>query len=161
MFEQHGNTVMPSVILMKVDHASGNEDEQQATSYIIGGYASHGWFISGGGGMQNSSSGQAGNGYGDDSCFLFNLTLNLRFNARADMPYYQFAKKNELRFGNTDLVISEGFNEVKSEIRVPNNHTTELGRNTGSHFCFGNDLTQKDRVPSIIPSAVGQNLEPS
>ena len=96
------------------------------------------------------------------------MTLNLRFNAREGLPYYQFAKKNELRFGNTDLVISEGFNEVKSEIKVPNNFHGEsvsaskkVGEYTGSHFCFGNDLTQKDRVPSIIPSAVGQNLEPS
>ena len=43
-------------------------DEGRDTGYIIGGYASHGWSAS-------------FNLRGDETCFLFNLTSNLRFNA--------------------------------------------------------------------------------
>ena len=45
-------------------------------SYIIGGYASHQW-------KANNAE------LGDENCFLFNLTQNLRFNARGDAPFYQ------------------------------------------------------------------------
>lgn len=43
-------------------------EEGKDVGYIIGGYASHGWSAS-------------FNLRGDESCFLFNLTENLRFNA--------------------------------------------------------------------------------
>jgi hypothetical protein len=75
-FEGYGNkNVTPSVILMKVEALDENKKLQ---SYIIGGYASHSWLISVGNGSGN----------GDDSCFLFNLTLNLRLNARKSKPFY-------------------------------------------------------------------------
>jgi hypothetical protein len=57
---------------------------------------------------------------GDETCFLFNLTLNLRFNARPGMPYYQSTSKDDIRFGNTDLVVKDGFNTVTSHITLPN-----------------------------------------
>lgn len=68
----------PSIILMKIE--MGTDEEGTERSYIIGGYASHGWLVSGGY--------KQGSGNGDSSCFLFNLTLNLRFNAREGLPYY-------------------------------------------------------------------------
>lgn len=75
-FEQFdsGKTVTHSVILMKVDHGN-DEDTSAVKTYIIGGYASHAWRLTGGNNGDNG-------GNGDTSCFLFNLTLNLRFNAR-------------------------------------------------------------------------------
>jgi hypothetical protein len=51
-------------------------------SYVIGGYASDGWLVSG----QQMKQGKEGSG--NSTCFLFNLTANLRFNAREGMPYY-------------------------------------------------------------------------
>lgn len=59
---------------------------------------------------------------GDSSCFLFNLTLNLRFNARISdkIKNYQSATTDEIRFGNNDLVMKENFKDVKSKIAVPN-----------------------------------------
>lgn len=105
----------PSVILMKIDHGL-DEDTSAVKPYIVGGYASHGWLVSGG--MGSGGNGGSGKG-GDNTCFLFNLTLNLRFNARPDLDYYQFSSKEELRFGNSDLVIKDGFNSVTSKISVP------------------------------------------
>ena len=61
-----------NIILMEVVPERSNSKE----SYIIGGYASHQW-------KANNSE------RGDDTCFLFNLTQNLRFNARSDAPFYQ------------------------------------------------------------------------
>lgn len=83
VFENYGDTVTPSVILMKCDH-DFDKDTNAVKSYIIGGYASHGWRVSVG--MGNG--GSTGNGIGGNSCFLFNLTLNLRFNARDGLDYY-------------------------------------------------------------------------
>lgn len=100
---------------MKVDHGF-DEDTSAVKSYIIGGYASHGWRVSVGMG----SGGGSGNGIGGNSCFLFNLTLNLRFNARDGLDYYQYAAQDEIRFGNTDLVIKDDFKTVTSKISVPN-----------------------------------------
>lgn len=56
---------------------------------------------------------------GDESCFLFNLTDNLRFNAVKGKDYYFHAKENEIRFGNSDLVIRDHFGNVTSDIRQP------------------------------------------
>ena len=133
----------PSIILMKVD--LGQEDNGEERCHIIGGYASHGWLVSGG--MKQ------GHGNGDSSCFLFNLTLSLRFNAREAMPYYQHVTGGEeIRFGNTDLVLKDGFSNVTSQITAPTQRGGKQPSSSGgSHFCFGNDLTQKNRVESIIP----------
>ena len=35
------------------------------------------------------------------------------------------------------------------------------GGTSGSHFCFGNDLTQRNRVQSVIPNAVDIQHKPS
>jgi hypothetical protein len=83
------------------------------------------------------------------------------------MPYYQFVEKDEIRFGNTDLVLKGGFQNVTSHINPPASQSlmnvlsnnrggpgqslTESEASGGSHFCFGNDLTQKNKVESIIP----------
>lgn len=91
-------TYTMSIVLIKVDHQSQSEESQEKhlKSFIIGGFASHSW-----------SSLQAKKG--NESCFLFNLTLNLRFNAREGLDYYQYSSlqqgKEELRFGNSDLCL--------------------------------------------------------
>lgn len=62
-----------NVILMEVIPDSKGADK---TPQIIGGYASHEW--------------KGGNQVlGDESCFLFNLKQNLRFNARPEISFYQ------------------------------------------------------------------------
>lgn len=94
-----------NIILMEVvperDYNRREEEKgksDQPNSYIIGGYASHQW-------KANNSE------RGDDTCFLFNLTQNLRFNARSDAPFYQkteihaTSQVRYIQFGHTDLVI--------------------------------------------------------
>lgn len=73
------------------------------------------------------------------------------------MPYWQHVTKDEIRFGNTDLVLKSGLKDVKSYIVPPasqNNNKgdisggrsgrlvggTENDSGMGSHFSFGNDL---------------------
>lgn len=88
------------------------------------------------------------------------------------MPYYQqVAGGEEIRFGNTDLVIRDGFTTVTSQIVAPTSRSGSIGGpnsalkgasgssaavgGTGamnfSHFYFGNDLTQRGKVDSLIP----------
>ncbi len=69
-FEDKQNQVrQANVIILKVDSdEKGVGDDNKDTSYIVGGYASHGWSAK----FPLS---------GDESSFLFNLTQNLRFNA--------------------------------------------------------------------------------
>ena len=85
------------------------------------------------------------------------------------MPYYQHAERNEvevkIKFGDSYLIIQDQQNDklesqrgtgmdderfkCTSEIRQPdwaNNKSSKP-----SHFCFGNDLTQKNAVNSIVP----------
>ena len=88
---------------MKVETPVDTQNDTNRT-FIIGGYASHKW------------KGQATGGNGDKSCFLFNLTQNLRFNAREGMGWYQSSDGQYLKFGNTDLVIADGFQTVTSSI---------------------------------------------
>jgi len=98
---------------------------------------------------------------GDSSCFLFNLTQNLRFNAREGKAFYISASKNEIKFGDTDLVIRD-LNNVTSSIRKPDavnpsggpqgqSHKMEFknlspdmigggGPDKGSTYFFGSDL---------------------
>ena len=77
---------------------------------IIGGYSSDSWLI---------TVGDEHNSLGNDTCFLFNLTQNMRFNARKFQTKkdgnknkeqggggYIFASEKLLRFGDTDLVIN-------------------------------------------------------
>ena len=85
---------------------SRNENDDSET-FIIGAYSPDSWCW--------GSEGQEIKG-GDDTCFLFNLTENLRFNARPDKEYYTVSGENEMRFGTTDLVISGDFNNVSSSI---------------------------------------------
>lgn len=62
------NQSTPSIILMKVDLGNDQIESQDISqSYIVGGYASQGWNVSGG---TNSAT----KCKGDSSCFLFNLT---------------------------------------------------------------------------------------
>lgn len=102
----------PSVILIKVDKGRDEVDGDER-SFIIGGYASHGLCVSGGK-KQDSGS-------GDKSCFLFNLTSNLRFNARDGFQSYQYVNptNTEIKFGSTDLVLKDGFQLVTSHITPP------------------------------------------
>ena len=77
------------------------------------------------------------------------------------MPYYQSSDGQYLKFGNTDLVIADGFQTVTSQIQPPSSFEGVLGGDrrgvenrqgvSGSHFSFGNDLTQTNQVSSIIP----------
>ena len=60
----------PNIILMKVEVPPGKQSEERPQNVVIGGYASHSWRTNG--------------KKGDQSCFLFNLTQNLRFQTRAD-----------------------------------------------------------------------------
>ena len=54
---------------------------------------------------------------GDDTCFLFNLSSNLRFNARPSLKSYQRADEGTIEFGNGDLIIHEDFDRVDSVIK--------------------------------------------
>ena len=83
---------------------------------IIGGYASDGWAAS----QELLGSG------GDESCFLFNLTKNLRFNAIKGRGPYQVTdtadqKMNRrILFGKHGaLVIENDFKRISSRIGDP------------------------------------------
>ena len=74
-FEDKQNAVrQANIIIMKVEseekeqNAIDINDDGRDAGFIVGGFASHAW----------SASNIQG---GDDTCFLFNLTQNLRFNA--------------------------------------------------------------------------------
>ena len=54
---------------------------------------------------------------GDDTCFLFNLSSNLRFNARPCLKSYMRADESSIEFGDGDLVIHEDFDRVDSDIK--------------------------------------------
>lgn len=113
-FEKKGLTLtQPNVIIMQVDK-----------DLIIGGYASHGWSIS-------------EKERGNDTCFLFNLKQNLRFNAVPGKKHYQETLgKDGIKFGDQDLVIHNDFKAVTSEI-------------SGEYFVFGTHLLQ-NKLDSII-----------
>lgn len=84
-FERKQAHMMPNIILMQIE----NRGQKQ----IIGGFSSHGW-------LRDSSITQNINGMdltmrfgGDETCFLFNLTQNLRFDTlrgadSGDIPVY-------------------------------------------------------------------------
>lgn len=78
-FEDKQNQLRQSnLIIFKVQNEdkdrAGGEDNQDS-DFVFGGFASDGWSAS-------------FNLRGDDSCFLFNLTQNLRFNAIKGQPHY-------------------------------------------------------------------------
>ena len=96
---------------------------------------------------------------GDETCFLFNLTKNLRFNAQPSRSFYTRADSEKIQFGNNDLVITEDFYRVTSNIKPPqlkmskkkkpleqpqrkgkNSIQAMAGNDVESHFCFGNSL---------------------
>ncbi len=54
---------------------------------------------------------------GDESCFLFNLSLNLRFNTMPGKMFYQKVDDNSIMFGDGVSVINEDFDRVTSEIK--------------------------------------------
>lgn len=123
-----------NVIILKVENEDKDGgrglDDNRDNGYIIGGYASHGWSAS-------------FNLRGDDTCFLFNLTQNLRFNAVKGQPHYQVTdvqdqSSRRIKFGDTDLVIEDDFQSLTSMLK-------------GTHFAFGNQLTQKHKIDSVIP----------
>ena len=99
------DTKIPNIILMEVEVESEDNDGQITTN-IIGGYSSDSWLI---------TVGNESNCLGNDTCFLFNLTQNLRFNARkldkknGKNVGYISASEKKLKFGETDLVISVSF----------------------------------------------------
>eukprot|EP00347_Sterkiella_histriomuscorum_P006480 403352607 len=142
-FEDKQNVVrQANIILMRVESedkdGNQNEDDGKDTGYIVGGYASHGWSAS-------------FDKRGDDTCFLFNLTQNLRFNAIKGQQYYQTTDAREqstrrIKFGDTDLVIQDDFQHVYSQMK-------------NTHFAFGNQLFQKNKIDSIIPGK--PNFRPS
>ena len=81
-FEDKQNVMrQANIILMKVESEDKDQaanmmnDDGKDTGFIVGGYASHGWSAS-------------FNLRGDESCFLFNLTQNLRFNAVKGQKHY-------------------------------------------------------------------------
>jgi hypothetical protein len=105
----------------------GNQEED---FQIIGGYASDGWAAS----QELLGSG------GDATCFLFNLTQNLRFNTAPDRGPYQVTDaqsegKNNRRilFGKQALVIENDFRKISSRIAPMTDPTAE--------FVFGDELT--------------------
>lgn len=65
---------------------------------------------------------------GDDTCFLFNLTSNLRFNARPMLHSYQRADERCIEFGDGDLVINEDFDRVTSVIKPRDTAKTKKAR---------------------------------
>jgi len=79
---------------------------------------------------------------GDDTCFMFNLNGNLRFNTKPCLkdPTCITTSDTSIRFGYTDLVIFESFSKVSSHI-------------DGAMFRHGDELA-KERVDSVVP---GQN----
>lgn len=136
---------IPNVILMRVD--ATNEDGE-VQNEIIGGYSSSSWLITVGEERDKDKGGDVKNdGHrGDDSCFLFNLTQDLRFNARPGKDFYISAYEHKLSFGNTDLVINGSFDKVTSEVRKPKNvnplyQDNEQNDQATSHFSIGNDLS--------------------
>lgn len=68
-----------NLIILKVENDDKDRPDgagsSSDTGYIVGGYASDGWSAS-------------FNLRGDDTCFLFNLTHNMRFNAVKGQPHY-------------------------------------------------------------------------
>jgi len=113
---------------------------------IVGGYASDGWA---------ASQELLGNG-GDESCFLFNLTQNLRFTAVKGRGPYQVTDtqsdektKRRILFGSLGsmaLVIENDFQTVSSRI----GHLQD----PNTRFVFGDELMQKNKVNSIIPGTI-------
>lgn len=79
------------------------------------------------------------------------------------MDCYQEVREGgeEIRFGNTDLVIRENFTQASSQITAPNQSKAGgADPNAGaSYFYFGNDLTQRGKVDSLIPGE--QSFVPS
>mmetsp|Transcript_22832 Transcript_22832/g.22082 ORF Transcript_22832/g.22082 Transcript_22832/m.22082 type:complete len:89 (+) Transcript_22832:1336-1602(+) len=74
-FEDKQNSArQANIIIMKVESEEKEQNnmndinDDRDNGFIVGGYASHAWSAS-------------YNQRGDDTCFLFNLTQNLRFNA--------------------------------------------------------------------------------
>lgn len=141
---------LANIILLKVPNSSSdfinsnrdrgmNKDDDHFQ--IIGGYASDGWA---------ASQELLGNG-GDESCFIFNLTQNLRFKAVKGRGPFQVTdtqsdqKMNRrILFGkNGALVIENDFKRITSKIGDPQDPNTE--------FMFGDELMQKNKVDSIIP----------
>jgi hypothetical protein len=94
------DTKIPNIILMEVEVESEGGEK---TTNIIGGYSSDSWLI---------TVGNEENLLGNDTCFLFNLTQNMRFNARkfnkqgGNSVGYISASEKKLRFGDSDLVIN-------------------------------------------------------
>ena len=159
-----------NIILMEVTPKDsvqrGGRDKNSNKSpetYIIGGYASHEWKVN------NSEK-------GDETCFLFNLTQNLRFNAR---PGAQFYQKTEIRktrdvdyikFGTTDLVIEGSkFKYVTSMITPANqashdNNASRMEYAGGRNFNNNNNSmsggqNQSTGVPSCF--SFGNDLMPT
>ena len=134
-----GEARLPNVIIMRVPH-SGQKDfddgggagggQAADSAQIIGGYASHGWAAS------REKQGQGGN----ETCFLFNLTQNLRFNAITGKEGYMTTENAEnttsnrqIKFGGDALTISPDFRTVTSRILGPQ-------ADPGACFAFGEEL---------------------
>ena len=128
------------------------EVEDNCDTYVVGAYSSVGWSTA---------------IDGDNSCFLFNLTSNLRFEAIKSMKNKSFScveDTNEnpndeedsqkmpskmtkpahipnyrLCMGNTELTIEDDFMVVKSSM------------SSGSHFAINGDILMKSKARSIIP----------
>ena len=120
-----------SIILLQVPNRQQDPGRARPEDcQIIGGYASHEWATS-----QELLDG-ASNSKDDDSCFLFNLTQNLRFNAVSNRGPYQMVDKvsdsRRILFGREALCIENDFRRLTSRIGSVHDPNTQ--------FSFGDDL---------------------
>lgn len=143
MFEQeHPDRIRrANVIILQIPKAHTEALVPGKEEYeIVGGYASHGWAVS-----------QSEHNQGDETCFLFNLTQNLRFKAVRGRAPYQVTEsatdqKNSRRllFGRSGaLIIENDFKKVSSKIGDQSSKEAQ--------FVFGDEIMQKNKVDSIIP----------
>jgi len=138
--------LIPNIILMKVPIERVNKDGNIEVEHnIIGGYSPDSWLITVGDEKVSN---------GNTSCFLFNLTQNLRFPACTGKSFYKIADEHKLQFGDTDLVITENFKEVSSDIRRPqaSGHTFTGEGDGGSHYYYGSEVSKKSKANAIIPN---------
>ena len=120
------------VMLLQIPH---HDEHGSNEVQVVGFYASHGWSRS--------------DGIGNDSCFLFNLTQNLRLNAvpkrgpylNLELSHHNSRSRDRIAIGGEALTIENDFHRITSKIT------------TNSKFAFGNEPQWQAKVDSIIPGA--------
>ena len=127
--------VMLLQIPQQKQHQTHYDEHGSNEFQIVGFYASHGWSRS--------------DGIGNDSCFLFNLTQNLRLNAvpkrgpylNLELSHHNSRSRDRIAIGGEALTIENDFHRITSKIT------------TNSKFAFGNEPQWQTKVDSIIPGA--------